>query len=193
MITPREGWTPETLVHQPEPSTPFYSRDRRMSGAEAGRLTFGAVFGGTMAFYLARFLARLLMTLLKLGLVVSLIAIVVFIGKMHRPAADHVESHSPVSSVFEKQNNIAVSPDNPFRDEGNYSGWPLAKAEQAHRQFLLEQVQWERDHTAADPINPGGFSADPLHSQAQTEPSSAEKSGPAETEIHSVEGQTQGR
>lgn len=44
------------------------------------------------------------------------------------------------------QNDIPISPSNPYRFEGNYSGWPLKEAASAHLSFLHEQREWEQKH-----------------------------------------------
>lgn len=67
----------------------------------------------------------------------------------HEPARHHQSgemAHPRLDPAFAERNSIPISPNNPYRLEGNYSGWPIKKAERAHREFLRKQREWELDH-----------------------------------------------
>jgi hypothetical protein len=166
MITPQNGWgtSPQrhgepiytydpALAHRSSPS--LISDLRNMGSREARQLSFGAAFGATSGFLMA----RLCMALLKFGVFAGVVALLIFISWVRHPSAPEVSERvtttaaprvTPVhvSSVFDEQNNIQISPENPYRLEGNYSGWALPEMEKAHRQFLRDQYQWEIEHPA---------------------------------------------
>lgn len=59
------------------------------------------------------------------------------------PTATTTES---ASEPIPKEINMTISPNNPYRLEGNYSGWQPKDAQDAHQKFLNDQLQWELDH-----------------------------------------------
>jgi hypothetical protein len=50
-------------------------------------------------------------------------------------------------SVQPVPDDVEGDPHNPYRYEGNYSGWSSAKAAEAHRQFLRDKAEWEAQHS----------------------------------------------